>query len=335
MRTRFLGDDLWPQLERLARRSPKTAAIAYVSDSTIPFGKGDVLITNASRGAIESAQTSAIALLVAHKHGATVYSLPDLHAKLMVTSGAVFIGSANLSRNSRHMWEAGVITTDADVRSTVRKYVERLKRRARGPLNTAALLALQNIPVVARPRTSHRERASRPSILEALRNDRLLLDTVAFTWYQDAQDLTRKVVEKEATRRGVPLPSGRYWNWFESPRTRGLVKATRRMCAGRPLVSWLVDFDDRDLICKFAAQDDFAAPLIDVLAFGNHVISIVSERPSKTAFDLRRDRRALAQVLTAGVRRAGMNFRRAISREVGFITAQQLCRLYELGTRTR
>src|SRR5262249_8035371 len=126
----FVGDDLWNRLEHLARRSPKTAAVAYVSDSTIRFGKGDVLITDASRRAIQTGQTSATALVVAQKRGAAVYSLPRLHAKLLLTGAAAFIGSSNLSHSSRQLLEAGIITTDRGLRSRVRQYLNRLQKLA-------------------------------------------------------------------------------------------------------------------------------------------------------------------------------------------------------------
>jgi hypothetical protein len=80
MRTQFLGNDVWQQLDRLGRDSPKTIAVAYVSDATnFRFAKGDHIITNASPDAIMSAQTSASLLLKAASAGARVYSLKDLH----------------------------------------------------------------------------------------------------------------------------------------------------------------------------------------------------------------------------------------------------------------
>ena len=98
----LLCDKLWPTIRRLAKRSAsKWAAIAYVSsDALIKFGKGDLLITDASNHAIVMGQTSAQVLNRAYKRSAKLYSLPGLHSKVLLLDGTAVIGSANLSGSS-------------------------------------------------------------------------------------------------------------------------------------------------------------------------------------------------------------------------------------------
>ena len=58
---RFLADNLWDEIGRLARkRSKKFAAVAYVtSEVKVRFLRSDTLIVNASDNAIRTGQTSA------------------------------------------------------------------------------------------------------------------------------------------------------------------------------------------------------------------------------------------------------------------------------------
>src|SRR5688572_7885217 len=98
----LLSKSLWPRLRELAKSAHrKHAAIAYVTDDRfVVFGEGDVLITDASDGAITSGQTSATVLKAALKRGAKIVSIPGLHAKLYVFDRYAIIGSANLSKGS-------------------------------------------------------------------------------------------------------------------------------------------------------------------------------------------------------------------------------------------
>src|SRR5687768_9182913 len=111
---RLLSDDLWSEIEaRSRRRGNKLAAIAYVSsDSVIRFGDGDTLVVDASDAASRTGQTTARLLRSAYSRGAEVVNLPGLHAKLLVVGGIAVVGSANLSANSRRLFEAGVLSDE-------------------------------------------------------------------------------------------------------------------------------------------------------------------------------------------------------------------------------
>ena len=52
----FLGEKLWSALKSHGKKSPKALAVAYFSDSVLPLGKGDIVITNASPGCVQTAQ---------------------------------------------------------------------------------------------------------------------------------------------------------------------------------------------------------------------------------------------------------------------------------------
>jgi len=93
---------VWSELIDNWGKSPRYIAVAYFScDSDLPFDAADVLIINASDGAIKSGQTDAKAVRRAFERGVNVFSHSQLHAKVYVLGGQVFVGSANSSISSR------------------------------------------------------------------------------------------------------------------------------------------------------------------------------------------------------------------------------------------
>ena len=107
------SDDLWLELERLTSSTTTIkAAVAYVSDdSCISFGKGDTLVVDASDASIAGARTSVNVLKSAYKKGAKLFSCDTLHGKVIVFDHEAYIGSANISKNSKNsLDEVGVIS---------------------------------------------------------------------------------------------------------------------------------------------------------------------------------------------------------------------------------
>ena len=79
-------NSLWREIEKLAKSAQyKLAAVAYpTNDDIVKFGEGDLLVVDASQKAISTAQTDRRVLARAFKRGASLYSCPGLHAKVMV-----------------------------------------------------------------------------------------------------------------------------------------------------------------------------------------------------------------------------------------------------------
>ena len=128
---RVVSDGLWADIKKLrAKNKPVFAAVAYVtSDSHLKFGRGDVLVCDASDQAIGSGQTTAAVLEAAVGRGAQVYSSPGLHAKVLVLGRVAVVGSANMSASSAStLDEAALITDDARAVVGVRVLVEKLAR---------------------------------------------------------------------------------------------------------------------------------------------------------------------------------------------------------------
>lgn len=150
---RLLSENLWTEIQAASTKVPKMAAVAYVSsDQIIKFGNGDTLITDASDETIAAGQTRARVLEAAFRLGATLYSLPNLHAKIMVLGDTAVIGSANISSNSANgLAEVGWITDQPAEVQEARTLIERLIARS-VPIDQAFITRILNIRVRPRPR---------------------------------------------------------------------------------------------------------------------------------------------------------------------------------------
>jgi hypothetical protein len=149
--TRFLfGDLLWNTIERHAKSAHRTkAAIAYVTrDLPLKFKKGDLLIVDATDGAIASGRTSASVLGALSRKGVRLYSHAALHAKFVTLDSVLFTSSANLSASSvNDLLEAGIQTDSPNSVSEAAALLERLIRSSLlvGP---AFLSRIKRIPVL-------------------------------------------------------------------------------------------------------------------------------------------------------------------------------------------
>ena len=129
---RLLSQNLWPTVAKLAKNTVKRAAIAYVSsDEHLQFGEGDLLVCDASNNAIKTGQTSAAVLKRAFDRGSRLYSLPGLHAKILLLNEKALIGSANASGSSAHsLIEAGLLTDQPTIVATAQSFVNQLTSQA-------------------------------------------------------------------------------------------------------------------------------------------------------------------------------------------------------------
>lgn len=155
---RVVSKGLWKEIRALAKKGgSKAAAIAYVSNDEISFGEGDILVADASKGQIASGQTVAAVLDRAHKRGASIYSLSDLHAKVIVIDRVAVIGSGNMSKSSANgdRIEAAIITDIPAVVSNARAFVESLTKMAT-PVDKRFIGRISAIEVKRPPRGVHR-----------------------------------------------------------------------------------------------------------------------------------------------------------------------------------
>lgn len=116
-------------LEKQSRR-PVTAVVAFVGQDApgvMPLAAGDTLVCNASRVAVRAGTTSAKALKAYQRRGVEVFSVDDLHAKVVLGSRWAWVGSANASASSQNaLQEASVRVTDTRTLGQIRKWVGQL-----------------------------------------------------------------------------------------------------------------------------------------------------------------------------------------------------------------
>jgi len=130
---RVLSDILWIFIQEQAKSARiKRAAIAYVTDDQqVSFGNGDTLIVDASDRAIESGQTSASTLRLAHNKGARLFSITGLHAKVMILDNIAVVGSANVSKSSVNgLIEAAVVSDQPEIISSAEQFIVQLEKQA-------------------------------------------------------------------------------------------------------------------------------------------------------------------------------------------------------------
>jgi len=147
---RFLfGDLLWKEIGKRAKKARRTkAAIAYVTKaSPLALKKGDVLVVDASDGAIASGQTSAAVLPALLKKGVSLYCHNGLHAKVVIADSVVFSSSANLSDSSTsRLLEAGIETDNPNTVSGAVGMIEKLMETS-VPIDPAFIARIKEIKV--------------------------------------------------------------------------------------------------------------------------------------------------------------------------------------------
>lgn len=191
----LLCDDLWPTIRKLAHRAAvRRAAVAYVtSDEILRFTGGDVLVTDASDHAIAAGHTSARLLQNALARKVKLYSLPGLHAKVMVLGDTAVIGSANISNSSaRDLVEAAWVTNASGAVGMAVALIAKLTGEA-VPIDARFLERISKIDVKPPPPGSRRPTGARPINVPEHR-----------TWIVSVREMSREPAgESEAIESGM------------------------------------------------------------------------------------------------------------------------------------
>ncbi|HEV2381596.1 MAG TPA: hypothetical protein VG206_17610 [Terriglobia bacterium] len=149
--TRFLhGNQLWNSIRRRARAARrKRVAIAYFTRATdLGLKAGDVLIVDASDGAIASGQTSASVLATLRRKGVELYSHNGLHAKIVIADHVLFASSANASESSfSRLLDAGVETDSPNAVAGAIGLIQTLVERS-VPIDKAFISRIKRIKVL-------------------------------------------------------------------------------------------------------------------------------------------------------------------------------------------
>lgn len=113
---RLLTENIWETITRSVRkRLPNYVAVAYFGAdgaNLLPLKKGDVLVVDASENTVKRGATDPKSLHILLDKGVKIFSKERLHAKMMVLGDMLFLGSANVSSNSKYVLHEAVIQTD-------------------------------------------------------------------------------------------------------------------------------------------------------------------------------------------------------------------------------
>ena len=336
---RFLGEDLWAAVEELASQpGPRRVAVAYLSsDERLRLRRGDVAIVNASDEAIRGGQTAVAVLEAAGRAGVELYCNARLHAKVIITPGAVLTGSANLSRNSPTLAEAGVLSADEWVRAAADAWWDQLLRRSI-PIDAAFLARIGSLPVERRGGGRGGGRGGMPTLSEALEGELSVLGDYLYGWYEQAGRVGRQVAAREAGRRGLlpPRIPSRSWTWYEWQYEPGLLKRVRGDCQGKPSVDLRAVTDAYGRIVRFVAVEPKASNFIGafrVSGRGYDAVVMVALRQNAPGLRLSGAawRRQLAGRLTRGLEECPDLARRISNRPTNLIRVSELLALYRAG----
>lgn len=167
--TRFISNDLWKVVARQTKSAGRRrAAIAYVTrDLPLRLRDSDVLITDATKHAISSGQTSAAILRKLLDRGVELYSYGGLHAKLIVADNTAIVSSGNLSDQSvdGRLVEAGTVTDHPGTVAGALSFIEQLRGLSQ-KLTSKRIEVLERIPVVrkgSQPGVSSKRRPRLPN----------------------------------------------------------------------------------------------------------------------------------------------------------------------------
>jgi len=134
---KFISSSLWATIREMASQaSRRRAAVAYVTDSSLlPLGQDDVLIVDASDQSISTGRTVAVALETYLEAGVRLFSVGNLHAKVIILDDVAIVGSGNVSRRSAsHYIEAAVISDRPELRGQTERFINDLLESASSSL---------------------------------------------------------------------------------------------------------------------------------------------------------------------------------------------------------
>jgi hypothetical protein len=120
---------IWPKITAAVKECRRKChvAVAYMGSrgaTMLPLPAGSKLVVDASNNAVSGGQTNPTELLKLFRDGVEIYSVSGLHAKVYTVGTRLYIGSANVSANSKERLHEAVFTTaDRTLVRQARDYV--------------------------------------------------------------------------------------------------------------------------------------------------------------------------------------------------------------------
>lgn len=113
---KLLTENIWNEIQNsVSENMQNFVAVAYFGmggADLLPLKQGDVLIVDASLHQIQAGLVDPRELLKLEKVGVKIFTYPQLHAKVYALGDMLFVGSSNVSENSRKNLKEAVLQTD-------------------------------------------------------------------------------------------------------------------------------------------------------------------------------------------------------------------------------
>lgn len=128
---KLITEDIWPQISQEAKDSEIShVAVAYLgkgSFNQLQLARGSTLVIDASEPTVISGSTNPFEIIRYLEAGIKVFSKSKLHAKIYVFERCTWIGSANVSENSRsNLVECMAVSTKQSDAHKAIKFIESL-----------------------------------------------------------------------------------------------------------------------------------------------------------------------------------------------------------------
>jgi hypothetical protein len=193
MKASFVTGPLRDRLKVAMASKPVLAAVAYVSNAKdLPLGRGDLLVCDASPAVAEAGSTVRKTLRKLVKDGVAVWSLQDLHAKVVICGKRLIVGSANWSETAeKRKIEAGIDTDDAAVVAAATTFV-------RGLLENKNALKVDKVFLSTMPDPTPKAGGGPPADMEVEPRQWLIS-----AWPLKETEKNRKAEEELQTKSGI------------------------------------------------------------------------------------------------------------------------------------
>lgn len=211
---KLLSADLWATIRQKAVKAKRRrAAIAYVTDPRLlPLGAGDVLVVDASDASIAAGRTSAKVLAGYLRAGASLFNVPNLHAKVLVLDDWAVIGSANASlRSSEYYVEASVVSDRPELVGQAEQLIGSLAAVG-GVIDRKFIARIREIPVLTPPESPSNRKGSQIKV-ETGAPKYWLISTREDTSYPGDVGAVERVKEEVQERIG-PDAGNVSWFWW-------------------------------------------------------------------------------------------------------------------------
>lgn len=225
MTTKLVTENVWPFLTAAAKATnlPAMCAVAYFSEGAsrlLPLRSGSQLVVDASEASVAGGRTCPKDLILLWQRGVRIFSVENLHSKLLVLGSRAYIGSANASSHSANtLLEAVLVTTDRKSVSAARAYVRSLCLNDLGLEELRRLSGFYRRPKIHGKRGSKRQKRSQRAALTELRITKL----VTGAWpkgSESAQEAGEKIARSRRKHRATHQLDTFHWR-VNSPLKRG------------------------------------------------------------------------------------------------------------------